>query len=255
MKIARLSLAQGPRFAVLDEASHSYHVLADDPIYAGFKTTGQTVALDEAQLVSPMIPRSKVAGVGDNYNIGEHRPDPHAMPPVFIKPNTAVIGPDVPIVMPHWASELRHEAELAVIISRMCKDVPVERAEEVIFGYTVANDIAAVFTSGDAPWAPIKGFDSACPLGPVMVTDLNVDDLQVSLSVNGEERGRGTTADLVRPVPELIAMLSSFFTLLPGDVILTGVPFAAVAAGPGEEVVCEVEGIGQLRNPIVGDEE
>ncbi|QOQ38571.1 fumarylacetoacetate hydrolase family protein [Trueperella pecoris] len=255
MKIARLSLDQGPRFAVVDEASGAYHVLADDPMYAGISPTGQIVSAEDANLVAPMLPRSKVIGFGDNYNRPDYRPDPTTVPTTFLKPNTAVVGPNVPIVAPKWSGNIIHEAELAVVISRLCKDVPVERANEVIFGYTVGNDVAdGVTQKSDLQWARAKGFDTSCPVGPVIVTDLDVSDLEITLSVDGEVKGRGTTADLARSVPELIALASSMFTLLPGDIILTGAAFPSIPAGPGTEVTCAVERIGQLRNPVVSDE-
>lgn len=254
MKIARLSLNQGPRFAVVDEDTGNYMVLADDPMYSGIEPTGQVVAQADANLVSPMIPRSKVVGIGDNYNTPNNRPDPETVPTVFLKPNTAVVGPNVPITIPSWAGDVRHEAELAVIISRIAKDVPVEMADDVIFGYTVANDVTDATTQAtDAQWSRAKGFDTSCPIGPVIVTELDTSDLQITISVNGEERGRGTTADLARDVRQLVSQASHMFTLLPGDIILTGSPFAAVEAAVGDDVVCAVEGIGKLRNPVVAD--
>ena len=255
MKIARLSLDQGPRFAVVDEATGNYRVLADDPLYSQIQPTGQIVAAADANLVAPMLPRSKVIGFGDNYNRPDFRPDTGKVPTTFLKPNTAVVGPNVPIVAPAWSGNIIHEAELAVVISRLCKDVPVERAHEVIFGYTVGNDVADGLTQkSDLQWARAKGFDTSCPIGPVIVTDLDVSDLEITLSVDGEVKGRGTTADLARGVPELIALASSMFTLLPGDIILTGAAFPSIPAGPGAEVVCSVAGIGELRNPGVADD-
>lgn len=254
MKIARLSLDQGPRFAAVDDSTGDYIVLADDPLYAGTEPTGQVVAAADANLVSPMIPRSKVVGIGDNYNTPDYRPDPATMPTVFLKPNTAVVGPNVPITIPGWAGDVRHEAELAVVISRIAKDVPLERVDDVVFGYTVANDVGDVAAQlTDRQWARAKGFDTSCPVGPVIVTDLDTSDLGITLMVNGEVRGRGTTADLARGVKQLVSLVSHMFTLLPGDMILTGSPFPAVSADPGDDVVCAVEGIGELRNPVVDD--
>lgn len=277
MKIARLSFEQGPRFAVVDEETGHFHILAGDPMYSGFQTTGQIVPADEANLVAPMLPRSKVVGVGENYYVARlgaddaglgdaelgdagaddadrrgEGIDPDSDPTVFLKPNTAVVGPNVPITVPTWAKEIVHEAELAVVISRLCKDVPEERASEVIFGYTVANDVTDAYTQRtDRQWARAKGFDTSCPIGPFIETDLDLADARITLRVNGEVRQEGTTTNLVRSVPKLVAYVSSMFTLLPGDIILTGAVSPAVAAGVGDEVVCEVEGIGVLRNPVV----
>ncbi|VEI14011.1 2-keto-4-pentenoate hydratase/2-oxohepta-3-ene-1,7-dioic acid hydratase (catechol pathway) [Trueperella bialowiezensis] len=237
---------------MVDEDTGNYIVLADDPLYSEVSPTGQVVAPADANLVSPMIPRSKVIGFGDNYNRPDYRPDPDVLPTCFLKPNTAVVGPNVPITIPEWAGDVRHEAELAVVISRIAKDVPLERVDDVIFGYTVANDVGDLAAQASDPqWARAKGFDTSCPIGPVIVTDLDTANLEITLAVNGEVRGRGTTADLVRNARELVVLASQMFTLLPGDVILTGSPFPAVAAAPGDDVVCTVEGIGELRNPVV----
>lgn len=252
MKIARLTLNQGPRFAVVDEGTGNYHVLADDPMYAGLEPTGQIVNRADANLVSPIIPRSKVVGLADAYPAPDFHPDPSSLPLTFLKPNTSVVGPNVPITIPPWASDVRHEPELAIVISRIAKDVPLERVKDVIFGYTIANDVTDMASLVEDPRsARAKGFDTACPIGPIIVTDLDTSDLQITVSVNGEERGRGTTADLVRDVPQIVSQVSQVFTLLPGDVIITGSPFPAIATNVGDDVVCAIEGIGELRNPVV----
>lgn len=254
MRIARISLPQGPRFAIVDE-DDNYHVLADDPIYAGIKPTGQVVAGADANLVSPMIPRSKVIGLGGTYNVGDAKVDTSQLPVTFLKPNTSVIGPNVPITYPTWAGEVFHEPELAVIISRMAKDVPVGKVSEVVFGYTAADDVTDTLTKEtDLQWTRAKGFDTACPLGPVIETELDLSNLSIAISINGEEKGRSSTANLAYSVAELVSICSKMFTLLPGDVILTGTPVDAVPAVPGDEVVVSVEGIGELRNPVVAEE-
>lgn len=253
MKIARLSMSQGPRFAVVDEETGHYHVLTGDPMYSGFETTGQVVPRDEANLVSPIIPRSKVVGLGGTYHQAG-QPEPTMPPVTFLKPNTAVVGPNVPIAQPTWASDLRHEAELAIVISRLCKDVPEERAADVIFGYTVANDVTDAGTAtSDPQWARAKGFDTSCPIGPFIETDLDVSDAAITLTVDGEVVQQGTTANLAWSIPQIVAYVSSCFTLLPGDVILTGAVAPGVSAGPGAEVIAAIEGIGVLRNPVVGE--
>lgn len=255
MKIARLSMSQGPRFAVVDEETGHYHILAGDPMYSGYETTGQVVPADEANLVSPIIPRSKVVGLGGTYNQeGQPAPDLNKAPVTFLKPNTAVVGPNVPIMQPTWATDLRHEAELAIVISRLCKDVPAERAKDVIFGYTVANDVTDLGTAqSDAQWARAKGFDTSCPIGPVIETDLDTDDLAIMLTIDGNVVQSGSTAAMVYTIPQIIEYVSSCFTLLPGDVILTGAVAGGIAGGPGAEVIAQVEGIGELRNPVIAD--
>ncbi len=254
MKIARLSLDQGPRFAVLDEESRSYLVLSDDPLFGKIEATGQRVGVDDAHLVAPMIPRSKVVGYIGAYSGGTEGSDPSAPSTRtpdeltrFIKPNTSVIGPDDPIVLPRWARGVRHEPELAVVISRACKDVPASRVKDVVFGYTVANDVTA--EADDKVRA--KCFDTSSPIGPVIETDLDVAGLDLVSRVDGEERTVGSTASLSFSVAELVAHASTIFTLLPGDIILTGAPAGVGEIEAGQVVEVECEGIGVLRNPVL----
>ncbi|MFT0846727.1 fumarylacetoacetate hydrolase family protein [Actinomycetaceae bacterium L2_0104] len=249
MKIARLSLDQGPRYAAFDEESQSYLVLSDDPLFGKIEVTGQRVAADDAHLVAPMIPRSKVVGYIGTYPDGEGGVAAQSMDELtmFLKPNTSVIGPDDPIVLPRWAQTVRHEPELAVVISRACKDIPASRVKDVVFGYTVANDVTAV--AHDKVRA--KCFDTSSPIGPVIETDIDVSDLRLVSRVNGEERKAGSTASLAFTVADLVAYASTIFTLLPGDIILTGAPAGTGEIEAGQVVEVECEGIGFLRNPVL----
>ncbi|WP_341358608.1 fumarylacetoacetate hydrolase family protein [Georgenia sp. M64] len=254
MRIARFTTGEDPRYGILDEDSHELVVLRSDPIFAGLETTGERVALDAVRLLSPVIPRSKVIGIGRNYadHAAEMGNEVPAEPLVFLKPNTSVIGPDDPIVLPPWSREVHHEAELAVVISRLCKYVPAAKAQDVIFGYTVANDVTARDVQAtDAQWTRAKGFDTSCPLGPYLAVDLDVSDLAVRARVDGVVRQDGRTSDLVHKVPELIEYVSSIFTLLPGDIILTGTPAGVGPIDVGQRVEVEVEGIGSFSNPVV----
>ncbi|MGC0142172.1 MULTISPECIES: fumarylacetoacetate hydrolase family protein [unclassified Pseudactinotalea] len=252
MQIARFALGDDPRYGVVDD--NDLVVLSGDPLYTPIDPTGQRVPIDSVRLLAPVIPRSKVVGIGRNYaehaaELGNEVPQ---RPLVFLKPNTAVIGPDDPILLPSYSSEVHHEAELAVVISRICKDVPAERAGDVIFGYTVANDVTARdVQSEDKTWTRGKMFDTSCPLGPVITMDLDVADLRVQARVDGELRQDGSTAQMVHKVPELIAYASSLFTLLPGDVLLTGTPAGVGPIEAGQRVEVEVEGIGTLANPVM----
>ncbi|RPF25673.1 fumarylacetoacetate hydrolase family protein [Georgenia muralis] len=254
MRIARFTTGEDPRYGILDEDSDELVVLRSDPIFAGLETTGERVALDTVRLLSPVIPRSKVIGIGRNYadHAAEMGHEVPAEPLVFLKPNTSVIGPDDPIVLPPWSREVHHEAELAVVISRLCKYVPAAKVQDVIFGYTVANDVTARDVQAtDAQWTRAKGFDTSCPLGPYLAVDLDVSDLAVRARVDGVVRQDGRTSDLVHKVPELIEYVSSIFTLLPGDVILTGTPAGVGPIEVGQRVEVEVEGIGSFSNPVV----
>ncbi len=231
------------------------HVLRGDPLYTPVELTGEVVALDDGvRLLAPVIPRSKIVGVGRNYadHAAEMGNDLPTAPLLFFKPNTSVIGPDDPIVLPEWTSEVHHEAELAVVMGKVTKDVSPERALDQVFGFTVANDVTARdVQQADSQWLRAKGFDSACPLGPYLVPGLDVDDLAVVARVNGEVRQDGRTSDLVFDVASLISYISQVCTLLPGDVILTGTPAGVGPIVHSDVVECEVEEIGVLRNPVL----
>jgi 2-keto-4-pentenoate hydratase/2-oxohepta-3-ene-1,7-dioic acid hydratase in catechol pathway len=147
---------------------------------------------------------------------------------------------------------VHHEAELAVVIGKVVKDVSPQRALDSVFGYTVANDVTARdVQKSDDQWTRGKGFDSSCPLGPWIVTGLDVDDLRVTARVNGETKQDGRTSDLVFDVPFLVSYVSEIFTLLPGDVILTGTPAGVGPIVHRDVVEVEVEDIGVLRNPVI----
>ncbi|KGM14384.1 fumarylacetoacetate hydrolase family protein [Cellulomonas bogoriensis] len=257
MRIARFSTGGDPRFALVDgePGAERLVVLSGDPLYMPVQPTGEQVPLtDDVRLLAPVIPRSKIIGVGRNYadhaaEMGNELP---TSPLLFLKPNTSVIGPDDPIVLPSWSQDVHHEAELAVVIGKVAKDVSPERALDHVFGFTVANDVTARdVQSAEDQWSRAKGFDGACPLGPWVVPGLDVEDLAVSARVNGGTRQDGRTSDLVFDVPYLVSYVSEAFTLLPGDVILTGTPAGVGPVVHRDVVECEVEQIGVLRNPVL----
>ncbi len=254
VRIARFTTGDDPRFALVED--DTLVVVSGDPLYMAVQPTGERVPLDrdDVRLLAPVIPRSKVVGVGRNYadharEMGNEVP---TTPMIFLKPNTAVIGPDDPIVLPSWSEEVHYEAELAVVIGKVTRDVAPERALERVFGFTVANDVTARDVQrAEQLWTRAKGFDGSCPLGPWIVPGLDVDDLRLTCRVNGETRQDGRTADLVHGVAELVSFISEVFTLLPGDVILTGTPAGVGEVVHGDVVECEVEDIGVLRNPVI----
>jgi 2-keto-4-pentenoate hydratase/2-oxohepta-3-ene-1,7-dioic acid hydratase in catechol pathway len=257
VRIARFTKGDDePRFAAVGQDAEGETVLAvlrGDPLYVPLELTGEKVPLVDARLVAPVIPRSKVIGVGRNY--AEHASElGNEVPPeplIFFKPNTSVIGPDEPIVLPPQSTEVHHEAELAVVIGRVCKDVPAERVSDVIFGYTCGNDVTARdLQKSDGQWARAKGFDSFCPLGPWIETDLDPADLAVRCLVGNETRQDGRTSHMIFDVPALITYISAAFTLLPGDVILTGTPAGVGRVTAGDSVTVSVEEIGALTNPV-----
>ena len=256
MRVARFAGDDDPQFGVIGEEDGvpTIAVLKGDPLYAGFELVGQKIPLDDVRLLAPVIPRSKVVCVGKNYvkHAAEMGGEVPAEPLIFLKPNTSVIGPGEPIFYPDQTENLHFEGELAVVIGRICKDISVEDASKVIFGYTVANDVTARdLQAKDGQWARAKGFDTFCPLGPWIETNLDPANLRVTTELNGDPRQDGTTSDMVFSVADVIAYVSSFMTLLPGDVILTGTPDGVGPMLPGDSVSITVEGIGTLTNQVV----
>lgn len=275
MRIARFTLKdtppgaeeQGPQYGVvtgdLDELGQPAEdatvvALAGDPLYVGVRLLEQEHRLEDVRLLAPVLPRSKVIGIGRNYakhaaELGNEVP---SEPLMFFKPNTSVVGPDDGIAYPHQTTDLHYEGELAVVIGRICRDVPVEKATDVIHGYTIANDVTARdLQRGNGQWTRAKGFDTFCPLGPWIETDLDPQDFadgrRVQTFLNGDVVQDGTTADLVFDIPTLVAHVSSVMTLLPGDVILTGTPEGVGPMQVDDEVEVSIEGLGSLANRVV----
>jgi 2-keto-4-pentenoate hydratase/2-oxohepta-3-ene-1,7-dioic acid hydratase in catechol pathway len=212
------------------------------------------VAWDEAKLLAPVIP-TKIVAVGKNYadhaaEMGSEVPE---SPVLFLKPPTSIIGPLQPIRIPQQSEEVHHEAELAIVMGQVTKDVAIEDVGPKILGYTAANDVTARdLQRTDGQWTRAKGFDSFCPLGPAIDTDLDPqEDLAIVARVNGETRQSATTSELIFGVGELVSFVSSVMTLLPGDVILTGTPSGVGPIVPGDRVEVEIEGVGVLVNPVV----
>ncbi|HEY6739999.1 MAG TPA: fumarylacetoacetate hydrolase family protein [Actinopolymorphaceae bacterium] len=259
MRIARFSIGDDIRFGLLEGEPEPavVAVLDGDPLYRPVQPTGERYPLADVRLLAPVIPRSKVVCVGRNYaehaaELGNEVPE---QPLLFLKPNTAVIGPQDGIRYPAQTQDLQFEGELGIVIGRICKDVPRERVNEVIFGYVCANDVTARdLQRSDGQWTRAKGFDTFCPLGPWMVTDLDPSDVAVTTTLNGELKQSGRTAQLIHDIPSLITAISSVMTLLPGDVVLTGTPAGVGPMNVGDEVSVTVEGIGTLTNRVIGHE-
>ena len=263
MRIARFTTGEDPQYGVVtgDLDEHGEPVddsvvvaLAGDPLYVGLKLLEEQHRLADVRLLAPVLPRSKVVGIGRNYaahaaELGNALP---TEPLMFLKPNTSVVGPGDPIFYPAQTSDLHYEGELAVVIGRICRDVPPEQATDVIHGYTIANDVTAHdLQKSDVQFTRAKGFDSFCPLGPWVETELDPSALTVQTYLNGDLVQDGTTKDMIFDVPTLVAHVSSVMTLLPGDVILTGTPEGVGPMEVGDEVDVVVEGIGTLNNRVV----
>jgi len=261
MKVGRFQHEGVLSYGILDPEEQEWVLLKGDPMFAGYEPTGERVKITEVTLVAPVIPRSKVVGVGKNYrdHVEEMKNvtggDAPTEPLLFLKPNTAVIGPNEPIVLPAASSRVEHEGELVVVIGKVAKNVPAEKALEYVFGYTIGNDVSARdLQVADGQWARAKGFDTFAPLGPVIVTEFELADAAIQTRVNGEIRQDGNISDLIFDVPTIIAHASAAFTLLPGDVIMTGTPAGVGPIVAGDTVEVEIEGLGILRNPVKGAE-
>ena len=266
VRIARFTTGEEPAFGVVsgevDEfgqpAEDSVVVtLSGDPLYVGVKPLDQEHRLADVRLLAPVLPRSKVIGFGRNYaehaaELGNAVPEE---PLFFLKPNTSVVGPGDPIYYPRQTQDLHYEGELAVVIGRICRDVPPEQATDVIYGYTIANDVTARdLQNSDVQFSRAKGFDSFCPLGPWIETDLDPqtfsDGVRLRTFLNGDVVQDGSTSDMVYDIPALIAYSSSVMTLLPGDVILTGTPEGVGPMQVGDEVEIAIDGLGALTNKV-----
>lgn len=256
MKIARFTTGDSPRFGIVEEEAGRIIVLKGDPMFSPVEATGEIVKLDEVRLLSPVIPRSKVVCIGKNYldHVQEMGGENPAAPVVFLKPNTSVIGPDDPIVLPQWSQEVHHEVELGVVIKTLTKNITPQQVPECVLGYLVGNDCTARdIQRQEKQWTRAKGWDTSCPLGPWIVVDpeLDAQNLPIRCSVNGEIRQEGNTSQMMRTAAQLVAYVSTIFTLLPGDVVLTGTPSGVGPLQPGDRVQVEIEGIGSFSNPVV----
>ena len=240
-------------FGLVDGAGEKIAEITGDPLYTKIELTGATYEIADVRLLAPVIPRSKVIGIGKNYadHAKEMGGEAPAEPLMFLIPNTAVVGPGEPVVIPPLTSDVHYEGELAVVIGRLCKDVEPQDVAKVVYGYTCANDVTARdLQRGDGQWARAKGMDTFCPIGPWIETDLDTSDLSLVTRRDGEVVQDGTTADMVHDVATLVSHASKAFTLLPGDVILTGTPAGVGPMTAGQSVSVTVEGIGTLTNPV-----
>ena len=221
--------------------------------FVAWEPTESVVPFQEAQLLSPTIP-TKVVAVGRNYagHAAEHEVQVPDEPIMFIKPSTSVIGPAATIRIPPHSQQVEHEAELAVVIGKVARNVAVEDAANYILGYTVGQDITARdLQRRDGQWTRGKGFDTFCPLGPAIETEFDpLEGQRIICRVNDEVRQDGAVSDMVFGVAELIAYISGVMTLLPGDVILTGTPEGVGPVVDGDLLETEIEGLGLLRNPV-----
>ena len=251
MKIVRIKSGDDIVYGVADAGGV---LVYNGSPFVAWEPTEIVVPWASVTLLSPVIP-TKVMCVGRNYedHASEFAAEIPEEPMIFMKPATSVVGPNANVVHPKISKEVHHEAELAVVISKPARNIKAEDASQYIFGYTAANDVTARdLQRKDGQWTRGKGFDTFCPLGPAIETELDpLERLAVICTVNGEVRQAGFTSDMVFGVAEIIEYIAAFTTLLPGDVILTGTPSGVGKVEPGDLMEVEVDGIGTLSNRVV----
>lgn len=262
MHIARASVNEDVVFGLVEHLDAAgdptpdsvFAPISSHPYAPELLPLGPRIPLAEVKLLAPVLP-SKIIAVARNYpaHAREMGAPASAEPDIFLKPSTTVVGTGAPILYPPSSQQVDHEAELAVVISRLCKSVPLDRVPDVILGYTCANDVTARdLQRRDDQWGRAKCFDTFCPLGPWIATsDVDPASSHLICEVNSELRQSGTTADMVHSVAELVAYISDIMTLLPGDVILTGTPAGIGPVLPGDVVEVTVPGIGTLTNEVM----
>jgi 2-keto-4-pentenoate hydratase/2-oxohepta-3-ene-1,7-dioic acid hydratase in catechol pathway len=251
MKIVRFKAGDDIAYGLAD--ADGVTVYQGSPLFA-WEPTETVVPWDQVQLLAPVLP-SKVVTVDHNFTaLGDD--DDEALPdePVIrLKPATSVAGPNMAVVYPPSSDEVQLQAELAVVMGRLARNIKAEDASQYIFGYTAANDIRAIdLELRDGSSGRSRGFDTFCPLGPAVETELDpLERLAIIGRVNGEVRQAGFTSDMVFGVAELLEFITSVMTLLPGDVVLTGTPVGASTILPGDIVEVEIDGIGTLSSRVV----
>lgn len=249
MKVVRLANNNQIAYGAVEE--DRIRLYQGSPLVA-WEPTETLLDPDQVRLLAPVFP-TKVVAVGRNYadHAAEMGGEIPTHPVIFMKPSTAVIGPGAAIVLPPEATTVQHEAELAVVIARFARRVAAADAGPYIFGFTAANDVTARdLQKADGQWTRGKGFDTFCPLGPAIETELDPAGLRITCRVNGELRQQADTSDMVFGVGELIEFVSGVMTLLPGDVLLTGTPAGVGRLMDGDTVEVEIDGIGVLTNPV-----
>lgn len=233
------------------QGDHSIKEIKGDPL-SSWDFLDSTYSLEDVKLESPHVPKS-IIGIGKNYLApGEVRPEKlPAIPVLFYKPNTSVIGTENKIIMPPTVEEVKFESELAVVIGKEAKNISEEEVFDHIFGYTVGNDVTAFsLFHPDGHWTLGKAADTFTPLGPVLETELDLSQICIRSALNGKEKQNSGLDNIIVGIAEMISYVSRFTTLVPGDVILTGAPAGAEFMKVGDVIECSIDGIGTLRNTV-----
>ena len=251
MKIARFEWEGAARLGIV-EGGAVFSITGD--LFGEFGMGERVCSLDEARILAPVVP-GKVVAVGLNY--AAHAKEAHIdqevpeEPVIFLKPASAVIGPLATVKYPKMSRRVDHEAELAVVIGKLARDISETEASEYILGYTCGNDVTARdLQRKDGQWTRAKSFDTFCPLGPYIVTGIDASNLLIECRVNGQVRQRSSTGMMVHTIEKLVSFISQVMTLFPGDVILTGTPEGISPVKVGDIMEVEIEGIGVLQNPV-----
>lgn len=250
MRIVRFRAGGKTRYGVLEGIHIAEY--AGTP-YATFKKARKKYLLSQAVLLAPVVP-SKIVAVGLNYrdHVEEMNAQVPAEPHIFLKPLSALCGPNDPIVFPPQARRVDYEGELAIVMKKRCHHVTAERAREYVLGYTCLNDVTARdLQTRDGHFTRAKAFDSFCPVGPCIATDIDPNGVDLETYVNGERRQASNTKQLIWPVEDIVARVAAIMTLLPGDVIATGTPGGMGPLQPGDKVEVRIESIGGLKNPVI----
>lgn len=249
MKYVRFAQKDAVHFGILD-ADH-IHVLSSSPLTGG-KPIGAIINLQDVRLLSPCQP-SKIVAVGLNYadHAKEMQLSTPDFPALFLKPPTAVIGPEEDIHYPPSSKQVDYEGELAIVIGKTASSVSEKDAMQYVLGYTCLNDVTARdLQNQDVQWTRAKGFDTFAPLGPVIETDLDPDNVAITTRLNGVIKQKSNTKQFIFKTAYLIHFISEIMTLYPGDVITTGTPSGIGPMLPGDQVEIEIDGIGILKNTI-----
>ncbi|MBI4591570.1 MAG: fumarylacetoacetate hydrolase family protein [Candidatus Rokubacteria bacterium] len=250
MKIVRFKAGGKTRYGVLEGPRV---VEYSGTPFGAFKRGRRKFPVKQVVLLAPLVP-SKIVAVGLNYR--DHAQEVNLPIPeepiLFLKPPTALIGPDDPIVYPPLSQRVDYEAELGIVIKKRCRNVTPERAREYVLGYTCVNDVTARdLQRKDGQWTRAKSFDTFCPAGPCIATEIDPNAVDIEAYLNGERKQASNTKHFIFPVEDVVARISHVMTLLPGDLIATGTPSGIGPMQPGDKIEVRIEGIGSLKNSVV----
>lgn len=226
--------------------------LVEGDVFGEYRRLETSIPLKSVTLLPPVEP-GKIICLGRNYveHAREQGAEVPESPLIFLKAQTALIADHEEIRLPIQSEQVEHEAELVVVIGKKGRWIPVEQALQYVFGYTIGNDVTARdLQHKDGQWTRSKSFDTFCPVGPWIETELDASDTLITCRVNSELRQMASTREMVFTVPQIVAYISTVMTLLPGDLIFTGTPAGIGPLVNGDEVEVEIEGIGILRNTV-----